>query len=74
MERYIQKIKSGALVKTLFMLIFLTGMISPLFSQTPSVIRNIRLPLWAELDAYPGLELSEEDGEEPAPRSESEDD
>jgi len=25
------------------------------FSQTPSVIRNIRLPLWAELDAYPGL-------------------
>ena len=25
------------------------------FAQTPSVIRNIRLPLWAELDAYPGL-------------------
>ena len=27
----------------------------PLWAQTPSVIRNIRLPLWAELDAYPGL-------------------
>ena len=26
-----------------------------LFAQTPSVVRNIRLPLWAELDAYPGL-------------------
>ena len=31
---------------------------APLSAQTPSVIRNIRLPLWAELDAYPGLELS----------------
>ena len=26
-----------------------------LYAQTPSVVRNIRLPLWAELDAYPGL-------------------
>lgn len=41
---------------------------SLLSAQTPSVIRNIRLPLWAELDAYPGLvpeksdeELAEED-------------
>lgn len=25
------------------------------FTQTPSVIRNIRIPLWAELDAFPGL-------------------
>ena len=25
----------------------------PLFPQTPSIIRNIRIPLWAELDAYP---------------------
>ena len=25
------------------------------FAQTPSVIRNIRIPLWAELDAYPGF-------------------
>ena len=58
MERRLQKVKSGLFSKALFMLIFLIGMISPLFSQTPSVIRNIRLPLWAELDAYPGLELS----------------
>ncbi len=27
----------------------------PLFSQTPSVVENIRIPLWAELDAYPEL-------------------
>ena len=58
MERYLQKLKSGVFSKFLIMLIFMTGMVSPLFSQTPSVIRNIRLPLWAELDAYPGLELS----------------
>ena len=31
------------------------------FAQTPSVIRNIRIPLWAELDAYPGLELSSDE-------------
>ena len=35
-----------------------------LYAQTPSVVRNIRLPLWAELDAYPGLELA--DGESTA--------
>ncbi len=58
MERHLQKVKSGQFSKYIFMLIFLIGMISPLFSQTPSVVRNIRLPLWAELDAYPGLELS----------------
>lgn len=63
MERNLQKLKSGVFSKFLIMLIFLAGMVSPLFSQTPSVIRNIRLPLWAELDAYPGLELSEEGGE-----------
>ena len=58
MERHLQKVKSGQFSKYIFMLIFLIGMISPLFSQTPSVVRNIRLPLWAELDAYPGLELT----------------
>ena len=34
-----------------------------LIAQTPSVVRNIRLPLWAELDAYPGLELSGDENE-----------
>lgn len=26
-----------------------------MFSQVPSVMRHIRIPLWAEIDAYPGL-------------------
>ena len=50
MERHLQTLKS-------FIFAFVFAGFS-LFSQTPSVIRNIRLPLWAELDAYPGLELS----------------
>lgn len=28
---------------------------SAVFPQTPSVVEHIRIPLWAELDAYPGL-------------------
>lgn len=27
------------------------------FSQTPSIVQHIRFPVWAEVDAYPGLEL-----------------
>lgn len=27
-----------------------------IFSQTPSVVQHIRFPLWAEVDAYPGME------------------
>ena len=57
MERYLQKIKKS------FCLIFLISsclfFLQELFAQTPSVVRNIRLPLWAELDAYPGLVLSD---------------
>lgn len=30
------------------------------YSQTPSVVRNIRIPLWSELDAYPGLEEAQD--------------
>ncbi len=57
MERYLQKVKKNFLV--MIAAIFL-GSLAPLqlAAQTPSVVRNIRLPLWAELDAYPGLELS----------------
>ena len=53
MERYLQKIKKSFLLFFLISacLFFAQG----LFAQTPSVVRNIRLPLWAELDAYPGL-------------------
>ena len=53
MERHLQTLKR---------LIFALGFAgSLLFAQTPSVVRNIRLPLWAELDAYPGLELSSDE-------------
>ena len=39
-------------LQVIFLLIFL---FFPLFSQTPSVVEHIRIPLWAELDAYPEL-------------------
>ena len=58
MERYIQALKSKSSSKIPFFLIILFFFCGTLFAQTPSVVRNIRLPLWAELDAYPGLELS----------------
>lgn len=52
MERNLQKInKTFLLIFSIIWLSFTQG----LFAQTPSVVRNIRLPLWAELDAYPGL-------------------
>lgn len=57
MERRLQTLKRKAFSKILLFLLLLTG-VNNLFAQTPSVIKNIRLPLWAELDAYPGLELS----------------
>ena len=47
MERHLQTLKIH------LFLFLLAG--SVLYAQTPSVVRNIRLPLWAELDAYPGL-------------------
>ena len=57
MERNLQKLK------ILFFLFLLENAF--LFAQTPSVVRNIRLPLWAELDAYPGLfPVNEETDEE----------
>ena len=58
MERYIQALKSKSSSKIPFFLIILLFLSGTLFAQTPSVVRYIRLPLWAELDAYPGLELS----------------
>lgn len=50
MEANLQIIKKYT---ALFILIVLAV---PLFAQTPSVVRQIRIPLWAELDAYPELE------------------
>ena len=57
MERYLQAVKIKNLSRILALILLMTGF-SGLYAQTPSVVRNIRLPLWAELDAYPGLELS----------------
>lgn len=51
MERFIQKIKSKSLF---FFILFLLPI--KLCAQTPSVVRHIRIPLWAELDAYPEME------------------
>ncbi len=64
MEGYLQKLKSKSFSKRLFILLLMAVMHFPLLAQTPSVVRNIRLPLWAELDAYPGLELSDKENEE----------
>ena len=50
MERNLQTIKKYCLLPLFLLLIF------PLFPQTPSIVRNIRIPLWAELDAYPESE------------------
>lgn len=50
MERRIQKIK------TFFKFTLITGLfflVPPLFSQTPDFTELIRIPMWAELDAYP---------------------
>ena len=64
MERYLQKIKQNSFSKIFFVLVvLLLWTCSTVYAQTPSVIRNIRLPLWAELDAYPGLELHADENE-----------
>jgi len=44
------------IIKKYFALFILSVLAVPLFAQTPSVVRQIRIPLWAELDAYPELE------------------
>ncbi|MCR4580105.1 MAG: hypothetical protein K5681_07150 [Treponema sp.] len=59
MEKHLQK---TIISFFLFMMIF-TGALS---AQTPSVIQNIRIPLWADLDAYPvmiGEEQSDDAGQ-----------
>lgn len=53
MEKRIQKIK-----KILIAFLFISEGIC--FGQTPSVVRNIRIPLWAEADAYPELEEAQD--------------
>lgn len=48
MERRIRTLNS-------FFFFFLLISSQIIFAQTPSLVRNIRIPLWAELDAYPEL-------------------
>ncbi len=55
MEKHLQRIK----IFLVFALI-LSGTGS-LFAQTPSIIRHIRFPIWAEVDAYPGTEAAAAD-------------
>lgn len=54
MERYIRSLKNSLIIS---LLLILSGTLS---AQTPSVVRNIRIPLWAELDAYPELEVAQD--------------
>ena len=54
MEKHLQRIK----IFIVFTLIFAGGV---LFAQTPSIIRHIRFPIWAEVDAYPGTEAAATD-------------
>lgn len=55
MEKYLQKIRQKKAI-VLIILLFSTY----LFAQTPSVIQNIRIPLWAEIDAYPELKEAQD--------------
>ncbi len=68
MERCLQKIKINCHpFKEILFCVFLFCAAAfkgnTVFPQTPSVVRNIRLPVWAELDAYPELELSGDENE-----------
>ena len=44
------------IIKKIFLILLLLSIALPFTAQTPSVVRHIRIPLWAELDAYPELE------------------
>lgn len=41
--------------KLLLRLVFAMFFLQAALAQTPSVVERIRIPLWAEIDAYPGL-------------------
>lgn len=53
MEKNIQIIKKIFLSLLFIAFFLLIG--TQAWAQTPSVIQNIRIPLWAELDAYPAI-------------------
>lgn len=57
MEKFIQIIFTH---KKNFTTLALALFCTLIFGQTPSVVRNIRIPLWASLDAYPELEEAQD--------------
>ncbi|MCH5292890.1 MAG: hypothetical protein J1E07_04060 [Treponema sp.] len=58
MEKNLRKLKVA--LSVFFLLIFSPGF----FAQVPSVVRNIRINLWAELDAYPMLIQEQDDNDD----------
>ena len=61
MERYLQKLKIFLIFTLIFAGSTLFSDANKLFAQTPSIIRHIRFPIWAEVDAYPGTEAAAAD-------------
>ena len=58
MERQLQRIK------LIFVFTLIFACTGGLFAQTPSIIRHIRFPIWAEIDAYPGTQAAADDVDE----------
>lgn len=48
--------------KIIFVFLFLFCIFN-LNAQTPSIVQKIRFPIWAEIDAYPGLEINQDDNQ-----------
>ena len=61
MERYLQKLKIFLVFTLIFAGSTAFSSFNELFAQTPSIIRHIRFPIWAEVDAYPGTEAAAAD-------------
>ena len=60
MEKHLQRLR----IFLVFTLIFCCGALGAggvLFAQTPSIVRHIRFPIWAEVDAYPGTQAAVDD-------------
>ena len=58
MERQLQRIK------LIFVFTLIFACTGGIFAQTPSIIRHIRFPIWAEIDAYPGTQAAADDVDE----------
>ena len=60
MEKHLQRLRIF-LVFTLIVCCGALGSGGSLFAQTPSIVRHIRFPIWAEVDAYPGTQAAVDD-------------